>query len=70
MIPVTAPLRPFFRISSVSEYSGRPSPEVAAGRRLAVDEPEQIQHLDDAVGTQVEVLADERFDPRFIDFGG
>jgi hypothetical protein len=46
------------------------SPEVAIGGGLAVDGPEQIQHLDDALCTQVEVLADQGLDVRLVGLCG
>ena len=36
--------------------------EVAIGRRLGVDRAQQVEHLDDALGAQVEVLVHERGD--------
>src|SRR5690348_18215828 len=44
--------------------------EVAIGRRGLVDRMDQVQHLDDAVGPEVEVLAHQLFDLVVADLAG
>src|SRR5690606_7193089 len=42
---------------------GQLTPEVAVGRRLPVDRPQQVEVADDRGGAQVEHLTDRREDP-------
>src|SRR6187549_2448885 len=42
--------------------------EMSVGRGRLVDRPYQVEHLDDAVRSQVEVLAYELHEPRVADF--
>src|SRR5690606_5997774 len=44
--------------------------EVAVGRGLAVDRAQQVEHLDDALGSQVEVFLDETGDLLVGDHAG
>src|SRR5690606_31193296 len=44
--------------------------EVAVGGGLLVDRPQQVQHLDDALGPQVEVGLDQLGDPLVRDDAG
>src|SRR5258708_16003330 len=44
--------------------------EVAVRRSLEINRAQQVEHLDDALGPQVEVLADQRRDVLVVDLAG
>ena len=45
-------------------HLGRFAPEMAVGGRFAVHRVNQVEHVDDAIGPQVEVRRDELFETR------
>ena len=71
---------PSFELCRVAQFVGlvRPflgelgqlAPEMTAGDGLAVAGPDQVQHLGDTVGPQVEVLAHQHGNPLLRDSGG
>ena len=65
------PLRPGRRpVGAFPGELGLAAAEVAAGGRLAIDRPPQVEVLDDAAGREREQLADQLADPLVVDAAG